>query len=771
MIKKNTRYTLASQATLLVALSMTVALPAYAQETYALDEIVVTAQKRKANLQDVAISISSYSGEFIENSKIATIQDLSLLSPNLQVAQTTQTVNQRISIRGVGSDGNNALEPSVALYIDGVYITRPGALLGDLHDIGSVDVLRGPQGTLFGRNASMGVLDIHTRKPHMDNEASIEASAGNYGSYSVKALLNTPISDNMAARFSGVLSRRDGYGDNKRDGSRIGDRDNFALRGAVLLTPSKSVEAILRLDYANVKGENGVIVFKEDTVTPIGLTNYQNALGGAIPLIGGDPFEVNQFYGDNIDDEQYGVSLDLSFELGSGHVVRSISAYRDWKHDSFELDVLRTPLNLISRTSAFSSDMFSQEITLLSPEDQGPFSYVAGVFYLQEDYALSSDFSFGTEFCPVFIANFAPPFAGPCAAGAQDGATTESFSQNSESWAVYGQGTLGLSDKTDLTLGLRWTKDDKDGQFESAFNNVVGSLIRGNAQNDLTYSDEALTWVATLQHRPTENTMLFATASTGYKAGGFNAQGTRAPLTLAQRIYDPEKVTNFELGVKSTLMDGRATANVTLYRTEIDGFQERTLDNVSFIINNAGTLRQQGVELDVNTQLSRRLSASLSVAYLDSEYLDFTNASALPGQPGSQDLTGGRAPFSPELSSTLIAKWTDTLGGGSTKWFVQAEHQYISSHSTAGSSDGNPQVVQDGYSLMNLRAGIGNKDKGWRVTLYGQNIADKNYFQRTFYQPFGAQLGVVDGAAGTSAVLGALGAPRTYGVSVSYDFH
>ena len=762
--------TVVSQVACVAAGFSAVAPMVVADETFRLEEVIVVAQKREAGIQEVPVSISSYSGDFLETSNISTIQDLSILSPSLQVAQSSQIVNQRISIRGVGSDGNNSLEPSVALYIDGVYIARPGALLGDLQDIESIDVLRGPQGTLFGRNASMGVLDIHTRKPSQELEGNIAATLENYDTYKLNGMLNTPISDSLAARVSAGISSTDGYGHNERDGDDIGERESGYIRGVLSFVPAGSVEANLRVDYSSLEGENRVISILEDTVTPEALANYQNALNGATPIVGGDPFKVNQFNEDKIDDEQYGLSLDVNVDFDDGHVFRSITAYRDWEHNSFEIDVLRTPLALVSRTGDFSSESFSQEFNLLSPEDTGPFSYVAGFYYFQEDFDLIENFGFGEDFCSVLIANSAPPFAEDCAAGPQDNAADTDFSQEAKSWAVFGQGTLNITDTADITVGLRWTEDEKEASFVSGFSNRVGALIRGTAENDLDYDDEQLTWFANLKYHPTEDIMLFATASTGYKAGGFSAQGTRAPLSDEQRTYDPEEVLNYELGVKSTLWDGRATANLTLFRTDIDDFQERTLDDVSFIINNAGELRQQGVELDVNVRFSEQFSTSFSVAYLDSEYLHFDNASALPGQSGSQDLKGGRAPFSPEWSVTFIPQWRDSIGDSGVDWFVRGEYLYTDSHSVAGTSDGNLQVIQDGYSLLNLRAGIESAGGGWSVIAFVQNAADEEYCQRAYYQPFGSLFGVIDATAGTSLTLCAYGAPRTYGVSLSYDF-
>jgi iron complex outermembrane receptor protein len=279
--------------------------------------------------------------------------------------------------------------------------------------------------------------------------------------------------------------------------------------------------------------------------------------------------------------------------------------------------------------------------------------------------------------------------------------------------------------------------------------------------------DSKTTGFANVNWYVTEEIMLFATWSSGYKSGGFNSQGGAAPLG-ERRIFDPEETTNYELGVKSTLLDGSMTANVTLFRTDLDDFQDRAFDGLSFVVVNAGELRQQGVEVDINWTPIEPLRIIAGIGYLDSEYLEFEGAPPLPGGE-AQDLTGERRNFSPEWQTSLVADWTQAFGNG-MEWFVGGSWSWVDEQNVGTSSNNNPQTVQDSYSLLNANVGLRSASGNWDVTLFGYNLTDEDYCGSIFNQGFGGPIGAEDAANNTSVQRCVLGAPQTWKLNMAYRF-
>jgi iron complex outermembrane receptor protein len=357
-----------------------------------------------------------------------------------------------------------------------------------------------------------------------------------------------------------------------------------------------------------------------------------------------------------------------------------------------------------------------------------------------------------------------------CLAGPQEDATVATFTQELESIAVFGQATWNINDAWNTTLGLRWTEDQKDGDYIMTLNNPAAFVLAAPEETlGMERDDSKTTWFGNVNWHVTDEVMLFATASTGYKSGGFNSQGSgRQALGEEGRIFDPEEVTNYELGVKSTLLSGTMTANATLYRMDIDDFQDRLFDGLSFIVLNAGELRQQGVEADINWAPIEPLRIVAGVGYLDSEYLDFDPAPALPGGE-FQDLTGERRTFSPEWQTSLSADWTQAFANG-MEWFVGGSWSWIDEQNVGASSNNDPQSEQDSYSIVNARVGLRSASGNWDVTLFGNNLTDEDYCQNIFDAALGPLLGAVNPANNTSVMRCTLGAPTTWAVRGAYRF-
>lgn len=750
---------------LLLAVALSGTVPAFAQQ---LEEILVTATRRASDIQEVPISISAYSGHFIAASGIDTLQDLSLYAPNFTFATSSQPTNARLAIRGIGSVGNNAIEPAVGVYIDGVYYPRPGSLLGNLVDIEVVEVLRGPQGTLFGRNTAAGVLNLRTRAPGDAFEGHAAAGIGEYDARSVELVAGGPLGAKSGARIAARYAERGGYGYNLLTNREIGGRDDLTLRGKLAFEPGDGLSVTVSADYNEIHSAGNIIEVDPATANPV-FSGTLLALFGADALTAdGYDYDVNQDHQDALADEQWGASVDLRYDVGE-HTLRSITAVRDWAADTRESS-LRIPADVLPRITDYDTRTVSQELHLLSPAGE-TVEYIAGLFFYDEDYTIGQDFDAGADACiPVVFALAGAPAAGACAAAPQTPAVSADFAQALTSMAAFAQFTFNLTDTFEVTAGARYTTEDKDGSFEQVLvNPVIGSLFRvPESEPALNADDSAWTWLLNAQYFLADNVMLFATASTGFKGGGFNSEGASTALGAEARTFAAETANNVELGLKSELLGDRMTANVTLYYTELEDFQDRSFDGLSFITRNAGSRTQSGFEADVTWRPADSLLLIGGLSYLDAEFDRFDAASPLPGDTAPQDLAGKRPHYAPDWQGSLVADWRAPLGGGGLEWFLRPEVAHVGEQNIGSNTNQNPQGEQAAYTLFNLRAGIAG-DR-WQVTLFGRNLGDEAYCQAKFEQPLGESLGAVNAAAKTTVQRCVLGTPRTFGAMLRYEF-
>ncbi len=972
-----------------------------------IEEITVTAQKREENVQDVPISISTFSDDFFTRSNVNTLRDMARYAPNLTLPQSSVVANQRIILRGVGSVGNSAIEPTVAVFIDGVYYPRPSSIVGSMTDLERAEVLRGPQGTLFGRNASMGALNIVTKNPTNEHEGRISVGYGDYDEKRVSGYINSAISETAAARLSFQVSKRDGYGDNTytADGSRstVGDWEDMTVRGKLLLTPSATTDVLLTADYSRLRNEGAVTELIGDTVPGQTLYGLARILPpGELPETK-DVYDhkLNQMHRDDADDEQWGLSGDVTWTVGK-HTIRSITAYRDWENDSLNQSVIRLPADLVPTDQLYDAETFSQELQITSPEGE-KVEYVFGLYYYDEEYSLDSNSRLGGDFCGMVenlftgrlaAGNFAgargryfagayqmavdqtfdgvtagaigtavaavptqlpqgtpqeqvmaaqamlkagleagvgaldkqslvfqlmaggtqidatdatlrprvvgglkqaltmqlqPAFAalqggaeqaaagvvdtlidglvpigpdmmpildqvvpsvtqlrtqteglsqqndpatlaqlqgiatlagqgaaGQCIAGGTDMAVTD-FDHDVKNYAAYGHMTFHLTPQWRLATGVRYTKSEKDGKFVSVVNNPLieppseqnpfGLDLRQNENHpNLTQDEEKVTWLANLSHFLNDNTMLFANFSTGFKSGGFNPEGFNSQVAEAGRTrkFDTETTKNYELGIKSTLMEGQLVANATLYRTKINDFQERQFDGLNLIVHNSGDLTQQGVELDMQFQPREEFYATLGVSYLDSEFDSFPNATAFPGHIAgvtqanearlvclsevalgirvlsacpaaplpipTRDMKGERNHFSPKWQLALSAEWTESLPDFAADWFVRGEYQFMDDQNVGADTNQNPDSMQSSYNLFNGGAGVRSQTGDWEVSVFVKNIFNEEYCQTKYTQPLVGSLGLTDTTTGQGAQRCSLGEPRTWSLVGSFLF-
>ena len=436
--------------------SASLAVPALAQEAVADEaasedsgEIIVTAQKRAENVQDVPVSIAAFNGETLEKANVLTVIDLPRVASNFQSVRSSNTGSTRIGIRGVGSLANTLIEPSVAVFVDGVYVPRSGSILGSFLDIEGVEVLRGPQGTLFGRNASVGALSLRTAQPRNEFSGELSGEVGSFDRYKISGHVNVPLGENVAARFAGMGQWYKGPWKNRLDGKTYGGSDDFALRGTIKADLG-NVEWILR---------GPTTPSSTATASPISTSIPLRSERRSSPsLIGRQRMAdtnlndrvMNQLVASGLVDTNWGISSTASLDVG-GSTLKLINSYRVWKNDQLDGDIFFLPFSVASRRSLFESKSHNHELQFISPQNEwlgGKFDMVAGVYYFAEDFGLAEELDIGTAYCPIIVGGANPAAVPACNTyRASTGgllATDQDVFQNVKSFAIYGQGNIHL---------------------------------------------------------------------------------------------------------------------------------------------------------------------------------------------------------------------------------------------------------------------------------------------------------------------------------------
>ena len=765
-----------------IALAISAA-PAFAADQSAtVEEVVVTSQKRAENIQDVPLSIMAASAKTMEARGVEDVTGLERIVPNLRFDSIAQASGIAVRIRGFGASSNAAIDPSVAPYIDGVYIPRPGAMLSSFLDVESVEVLRGPQGTLFGRNATVGAVSLHTFAPSTQGfSARVAGQAANYGGYQGEGMVNLPVTQDFAIRLAALANTTDGFIRNKLDGKTYGAGDTAEGRLSAKWTPTADLTWIGRVDYAHTSGD-GVLINQVDTSTATAgqIAAYTARLGGNPTTLSFPPsFHTNQKFDNlNLSDLQWGVASDLHWNFAGGYALRLIDSYRDWKNQQSDGDVVFTTLDLLNRDASYRSKAQSHELQLISPKGallDGKLDFVAGLYYFDEDYDITERFNLGSQYCSFVIGAAAPSLVGACNAFPKAGAANGAFHQTAKSYAVYVQANYALTKDLGLILGARGTRDDKSGSFVETLANPTAAPVRA-AENtpNLSFKDSQPNWRASLNYRIAPDVTTFVTYSTGYKSGGLNSAGGAQALGV-KRLFNSETSTDWEAGLKSIWLEHRLLLNLTAYRTELDNFQDRSFDGVSFIVRNAGSVRAQGVELEGQFRPDRHATVDFAVASLDSKFTSNRNAPGLPACTGAatscpttQDLTGRPTTFAPKWQGNFGAQYeTDPVIGGFTVT-LRGDVNFNSGMYTT--NDLNPQGWTQGSTLWSGRVTLTSPDRSLALALYGENLTDEHDFRTKFPQVLDSIFGVRIPSTGATLMRGFMNTPRIYGVRATKSF-
>lgn len=760
-----------------LGLSALAASPALAaDETAEVETLIVTANKRAENIQDVPMSVSAVSGDYLEKAGISNVTELARFIPSVNITQSNNNRNSTVFLRGIGTSGTNpGIESSVGIFIDGVYIVAAGPIQSNLQDISTIEVLRGPQGTLYGRNTPVGAINITSREPGQDFEAMINVRMGDYEDRAIGGYVGGGITDDVSARLSVWASGRDGYEENL-SGPEVNNIDQYGFRGRLKWEPSDTLKANFIAYYSHI--DSACCTAETLNASGVGGIATPGFLAAAAAI--GRPFRNfddkdhvvdDDAPGDNIT-KVYGVSATVDYELPMGHTLTSITAFNGYEDDIKNLaaDMLPQVTTVPFGSKQFlRSEGYSQEFRITSPLEQR-FSYIAGVFLFSQGITYTTQTALGPDANRVL-----PPAPGR---RFQVGdVSTFYYTQDTRSAALFGQATFKVTDVFRLTGGLRYSKDKKDSYLISDVNPTATPAARAvfaiNRLGDIARKEDKVTWSAGAQFDVAPDVMVYALAASGYKTGGFNARSAAAGVPVE---FGPETSTTYELGVKSVLFDRKVVLNADIYSMKLKDFQDSVLNPLTgsgFIVSNAGDRRVRGFEADATLRPIQPLTLKATLSYMDAEFTDYSagqcnNLGSVPvgARPGTCNFTGLTPSQSPEWTYSLVAQWEAPLWDTGLDWFVNGDLSYTDSKFQESTLD--PRSLQPSVTLLGLRAGISSPN-GWRISAYGKNLTDEAYFVQHTLQPLNAFISG-GGTAQAQGFVGWYAPPRTWGVEASVTF-
>jgi iron complex outermembrane receptor protein len=793
------------------------------------EELLVTATKREESIQEVPVSVAALDSGFLEDSGTTEFNQIQQYVPNLVINPVTDTRGTTIRIRGIGSTGTNSgIDPSVGVFIDGVYQGRAGMSVSDLLDVERVEVLRGPQGTLYGKNTAAGAINVISRRPNYEWQADLEGVFGNYSNYETRASVNLPIVDQrIASRLSGYWVTRDGFstrlnvdrsdpnivGDPEpwfEDG-RVNDAHKWGAKGRFLFDVTDSFSFLVTGDYsyenttccvADVLTFDGFPTLTETLNFPgrpidlgpggiqlIGLSTPPQPFGFSgtgIALPPDDPFD-NVVSSDQDPENRVeigGVSVDATWNLGDVPLIANsslnfIGAWRTYSSDSiFDGDF--SYYNAVIAFTETSLDQYSAELRLVSPGG-GFLEYQAGVYFFHMSHDTLDRNGFEEDFVNLFL--FVPQ-------------PTKNINDNTHetfSYAGFGEATLNLSEKWSVTGGLRLTYEEKTrvGTNRSSDPNcnpplwpgppdrcndappILGPPVDKDEQRDVTNLSGKLA----VRYFPTEEAMIYGSFASGFKSGGFNQLRTEASVPGE---FDDEESLSWEVGARTTWFDQKITLNGTFFWTEYDQFQAQTFDGTSIDVRNAGTLRSYGIEAEFALAPTTGLLFGSAIGWNIAEYTDFKQGEATAEQRYLE--TNGQ-PL--DCSNPLFDCFQDLTGevlDNAPHWSVNAFGQYdyplpwfplslflrAEYTYTSGrylAQDLDRNLFQPSTHVVNLRAGL---KSDWRVRQIGLSSWELIGWVRNLtderYNVIGFDIPTLNGFAGVNAP------PRQYGLTVRLHF-
>ncbi|MEA3182121.1 MAG: iron complex outerrane recepter protein [Gammaproteobacteria bacterium] len=696
-----------------------------------LQEIVVTALRRDTTLQRTPAAVTALSGEDMSARGISTVEDLAAIVPDVSFGKNIGQAH--IAIRGIGADSVVAgQDPRVAFYQDGVYIARPDAQVTGMFDVGTVQVLKGPQGTLYGRNATGGAVVVTSAAPTDNLEGYVHLGYGNYNAVKLETAASGPIAPTLSARFAVHYDHRDGYGKNIVTGTDIDDRSEVGARASLLWKPVDGLDFLTIADYSREDDRaNGLHYFgaAQPGVVPLGL-----ALGGTALLNSRD---IASDIDPRVDITTWGIAEQASYNTGWAK-LRSITAFR--KVDSVNLtDVDGTSVQIAFDRLFDEANQFSQELT--ADGNVGQLSWLAGGQYFYEDIGPA-----GAQI-PISSAVTGGPLS------LRDAFFSLGY-QKTYGLAGYGQLSYELVDGLKLTAGGRYSTEKKklNDTFQLDFSRPYepGDALVPVAGFPRHLEDRfsRFTPTSTLEYQVTRNVFAYFTYGQGFKSGGYT-------FGVNQPAYQPEKITSYEAGIKSTLADGAVTANFIGFHYDYTDLQVTQVRQNTSVTENAATAKVNGVEVELAVRPVRSLTLGGNFAYLNAKFDSFTSVDPSNVAAGMQDLSGNRLPQAPKVSFNLYAQNSWKLYD--YELTARADYNYTGSQYFTPFE--NPLIAQKAYDVGSASLTL-KSVSNWSIEGYVRNVGNTKAIAQTY----------VSSTLFRIPVLGTLIAPRTYGATLGYSF-
>jgi len=709
-----------------------------------LDEVTVTARRRSESIQDVPVAVSAFGEEQIKDLQASTVEGLQGAVPNMNIAQGRGSANSvNVFIRGIGQpDALQTFDPGVGMYVDDVYYSRINGALFSLFDIQQLEVLRGPQGTLYGKNSTGGAIKLTTKNPFDNEGGAVEVTAGDYGRLEGRFYVSGQLSDTVAGSIAGAKITNDGYVKDADTGKRYNDDDTEALRLKLAFKPTENFSAVLSLDTT-----------KQDAALTLGrpmanLVQTSLAPGGAIVLKPGETGEWNRRARTSFDDGQgqylkhSGASLAMDWDINEQWTLKSISSYRKLKTESY-IDIDASEYELGDVLVALDQNQKSQEFQL--HYDNGSNLHATfGAYYMKENVPSYQE-AYADDLFSFLGAKV------PFLRTIDDDLTTTST-------AAFAHVNWEFVPSWTVAAGVRWTKDKKDYERStSTFWGAPFAGLNGTVAFDANASWTAVTPSISLQKAFSDNLMGYVSANRGFKSGGFNGRANTVYDTEHAK-FDPEYVWTYELGLKGSSADHRFRGSAAAFYSNYGDFQARVSQDVgTFPVLNAAKLNIKGIELEGSALLGESTTLSAQVGWMDAKYDKFEDFRLDPSYPGfDPNVSHAHVPFSPDWTARVALQHVFPLGD-SGSLTLGGDVSYRSE--TWLSVDNRAVLSQDAYTLLGAYGVWDSPQMSWQVRAGVRNLTDKQYM--TEGQEF-ASVGNIQTAY--------YGLPRNWYVSVRYNF-
>jgi len=755
-----------TQLSLAIALAAGLQTASVHAQEFSLEEIVVTAQKREQSLQDVPIAVTALSADILQQTGVVTLSDVANITPGLNIS-STQAEATSISMRGIGSnDFGYGSDQSIPVYLDGVYMGGGAAIIGDLADVAQIEVLKGPQGTLFGRNAVGGAVSVTTARPSNELEGMINIGSGNHDLKTVKGTINVPlIDDKLLLRVNGSIRKRDGWQENTATGKNDGyEQDRWNGRAKLLWIVNEQLEVEVTSDWQQENDHAGyynVISSDFEPLLSTATLDYQgtqsnngNAFLAIDPNTGLPDFSGSA--GTGVDHELNrkirGNGLKITWDINDDLTFTSITSYRE-QHSAISEDNDGSEFAVLNVRSFMDNEEYSQEFRLNGHSDT--IDWFVGLSAYRSDVAGRVDDTFGALITGVAFDE------------------TALVDVKTESYALFGDAIWAITEDTNLTFGLRASYDAKSQDIKNP--NAFGLLFAspnqlldedGNVDPSRASSHENWSDVSprlVVDHRINEDLMVYAGVSQGYKSGGFNSFPTvdtnpLSPLfgavpAAATEPFDEEKITNYEIGFKSTLLDDRLRLNASLYYYNFEDLQFLINEGVVVRAANAGEANGQGLDLEATYLISENLTVSANLGWLSSEY----GEDLIDGNGDFIVREGQDLAYAPHFSGNVSVDYLLPLGeAGDLRTHLNYAHTGSRTHNGTSTDS---VYQEDSFGLLSARLSFLSADQHWELAAWGTNLTDEKMIES-----FG---GVTDDFGFVSV---RRGEPRMYGVEFTYIY-